>query len=96
VVKVAVVTRGGDVALKLYRTAAGAPDRLFAVCPLRRDGPAGIEPVTDSSRYFCLRIEDGKGNHAFIGASCGVRVRGPGSGGAPGRGPSLCPPPPTR
>ncbi len=64
VVKVVVVTRGKDVALKLYRT---DPDRLFAVCPIRSTGPAGIEPVTDSSRYFCLRIEDGKGNHAFIG-----------------------------
>ncbi len=64
--KVVVVTRGREVALKLYRT---DPDRLFAVCPIRNTpgAPAGIEPVTDSSRYFCLRIEDGKGNHAFIG-----------------------------
>jgi hypothetical protein len=64
VVKVAVVTRGRDLALKLYRTDS---EKLFAVCPIRTTGPAGFEPVSDSSRYFCLRIEDGKGNHAFIG-----------------------------
>ncbi len=69
VVKVAVVTRGKELALKLYRTET---EKLFAVCPIRSTGPAGIEPVTDSSRYFCLRIEDGKGNHAFIGEGKGV------------------------
>ncbi|KAL3677097.1 hypothetical protein R1sor_027045 [Riccia sorocarpa] len=41
---------------------------LFAACPVlpgKRD--ATVENVTDSSRYFVLRIEDGRGKHAFIG-----------------------------
>ncbi len=63
-VKVVVATRGADILIKLYRADT---DKLFAIAPIRQTGPAGIEPVTDSSRYFCLRAEDGKGNHAFIG-----------------------------
>ena len=35
--------------------------KTFAVAPVRRDGPSAIEKVTDSSRYFCLRIENEKG-----------------------------------
>ncbi|KAL2608794.1 hypothetical protein R1flu_027367 [Riccia fluitans] len=41
---------------------------LFAACPVlpgKRD--ATVENVTDSSRYFVLRIDDGRGKHAFIG-----------------------------
>eukprot|EP01116_Phalansterium_solitarium_P018722 TRINITY_DN5067_c0_g1_i1.p2 TRINITY_DN5067_c0_g1~~TRINITY_DN5067_c0_g1_i1.p2 ORF type:complete len:250 (+),score=63.08 TRINITY_DN5067_c0_g1_i1:80-829(+) len=36
----------------------------FASCPVE-DG--SVEAVTDSSRYFVLRIEDGRGRHAFLG-----------------------------
>ena len=64
VVKVQFVTRDKDAAIKLYRVDNG---KLFAVSPIRYNGPQGIEQVSDSSRYFALRIEDGKGNHAFIG-----------------------------
>jgi len=37
---------------------------LFAICPVT---DAAVEPVSDSSRYFVMKIEDGSGRHAFIG-----------------------------
>eukprot|EP00245_Coleochaete_scutata_P005540 TRINITY_DN19185_c0_g1_i1.p1 TRINITY_DN19185_c0_g1~~TRINITY_DN19185_c0_g1_i1.p1 ORF type:complete len:315 (-),score=48.06 TRINITY_DN19185_c0_g1_i1:662-1606(-) len=41
---------------------------LFAACPvLPGKREATVENVSDSSRYFVLRIEDGRGHHAFIG-----------------------------
>jgi len=37
---------------------------LFAVCAITE---GAIEPVSDSSRYYVIKIEDGSGRHAFIG-----------------------------
>lgn len=43
----------------------GRTGELFAVCPYE-ENKGCVESVTDSSRYFVLRIED-QGRHAFIG-----------------------------
>eukprot|EP00026_Physarum_polycephalum_P001563 Phypoly_transcript_01565.p1 GENE.Phypoly_transcript_01565~~Phypoly_transcript_01565.p1 ORF type:complete len:546 (-),score=84.07 Phypoly_transcript_01565:1662-3230(-) len=37
---------------------------IFALCPV---DDTAVEPVTDSSRYFVVRIQDGSGRHAFVG-----------------------------
>jgi len=37
---------------------------LFATCPIT---PGSVESVSDSSRYFVLKIDDGRGHHAFVG-----------------------------
>ena len=63
VVRVQVVTRGTDAAVRLFRTDSG---KVFANSPVRTGGPPAVEQVTDSSRYFALRIEDGKGEYTTI------------------------------
>jgi len=66
VCKLVVVTRDrlGEAAVKLLNVDTG---KVFAVAPVRKGGPAAVEKVSDSSRYFCLRIENDKGAHAFVG-----------------------------
>ena len=40
--------------------------KIIGVAPVRKDGPVAAEKVTDSSRYFVLRIENSQGAcHAF-------------------------------
>jgi len=39
----------------------GRDGKLFAMAPVTVEGPPAYEPVADSSRYFVLRISDGKG-----------------------------------
>lgn len=61
-----VVAKGDRCEVKLEDPTTG---ELFAACPVNTSDPTNktIEPVTDSSRYFVLRIEDDQGRHAFIG-----------------------------
>lgn len=41
---------------------------LFAKCPYDNDHPATcVEPVTDSSRYFVIRVSSDDGRHAYLG-----------------------------
>ena len=63
--RVRVVTRGTACTVKLEDVDTGT---LFAQCPLDNDKPeVSVEPVTDSSRYFVLRVVDNSGRHAFLG-----------------------------
>jgi hypothetical protein len=48
---------------------------LFAMAPEPKNGPSAVSPVTDSSRYFVLKITDQKsGKHAFIGIAFNQRT----------------------
>ncbi|XP_028854531.1 adaptin ear-binding coat-associated protein 2 [Denticeps clupeoides] len=59
------ITSKGKVAfIKLEDKSTG---ELFAQAPVEQYPGCAVEAVTDSSRYFVLRIEDGNGRHAFIG-----------------------------
>lgn len=42
-------------------------EEVFACCPVKEKGSKAVDQVIDSSRYFALRIDDGKGKHATVG-----------------------------
>lgn len=59
------ITSKGKVAfIKLEDKNTG---ELFAQAPVEQYPGCVVEAVTDSSRYFVVRIEDENGRHAFIG-----------------------------
>ncbi|XP_015435521.1 PREDICTED: NECAP-like protein CG9132 [Dufourea novaeangliae] len=58
------VSQGNLTAIKLEDKITG---ELFAKCPIEKYPGIAVEPVTDSSRYFVLRIQDDNGRSAFIG-----------------------------
>ena len=63
--RVRIVAKGDLCTVRLENP---ADSTLFAQCPLDNERPEiSVEPVTDSSRYFVLRVEDGSGKHAFLG-----------------------------
>ncbi|XP_052213143.1 adaptin ear-binding coat-associated protein 1-like isoform X2 [Dreissena polymorpha] len=59
-----IVAKGKDLAIKLEDKNSG---ELFAKCPVEQYPGIAVESVTDSSRYFVLRIVDESGRSAFIG-----------------------------
>lgn len=58
------VAKGKECLLKLEDKTSG---ELFAKCPIDKYPGVAIESVSDSSRYFVLRIQDDNGRSAFIG-----------------------------
>ena len=58
------VSKGTGCVLKLEDRTSG---ELFAKCPIDAYPGVSIEAVSDSSRYFVLRIQDDSGRAAFIG-----------------------------
>jgi CCR4-NOT complex subunit CAF16 len=48
----------------------------FATCPVQETGPYSIERALDSSRYFIIHVDDGKGNHAYLGVGFENREEG--------------------
>lgn len=46
----------------LFLTTQLAVGELFAICPVRSFPGADVEPVSDSSRYFVLKLEDTSGD----------------------------------
>nr|XP_014347126.1 PREDICTED: adaptin ear-binding coat-associated protein 1 [Latimeria chalumnae] len=59
------ITSKGKVAfIKLEDKVSG---ELFAQAPIDQFPGIAVETVTDSSRYFVIRIQDGNGRSAFIG-----------------------------
>ncbi|XP_045162808.2 adaptin ear-binding coat-associated protein 1-like isoform X2 [Mercenaria mercenaria] len=59
-----IVAKGRDLSIKLEDKNSG---ELFARCPVEQYPGIAVESVTDSSRYFVLRIMDDNGRSAFIG-----------------------------
>ncbi|CAG9834195.1 unnamed protein product [Diabrotica balteata] len=64
------ISKGNELFIKLEDKNSG---ELFAKCPIDTYPGIAIEPVSDSSRYFVLRIMDDNGRTAFIGIGFGDR-----------------------
>ncbi|XP_068629697.1 NECAP-like protein CG9132 [Battus philenor] len=64
------VAKGDDLIMKLEDKTSGD---LFAKCPIDKYPGIALEAVTDSSRYFVVRIQDDNGRSAYIGLGFGDR-----------------------
>ncbi|KAL7744863.1 hypothetical protein ACLKA6_007148 [Drosophila palustris] len=64
------VAKGTTCILKLEDKTSGA---LFANCPIDTYPGVAIESVSDSSRYFVIRVQDDNGRSAFLGLGFGDR-----------------------
>lgn len=56
------VAKGEELIIKLEDKASG---ELFAKCPIDKYPGVALESVTDSSRYFVVRIQDDNGIYKF-------------------------------
>ncbi|XP_068188671.1 adaptin ear-binding coat-associated protein 1 isoform X1 [Antennarius striatus] len=65
-----ITARGKVVFIKLEDKVSG---ELFAQAPVNEYPGVAVETVSDSSRYFVLRIQDDNGRSAFIGVGFGDR-----------------------
>ncbi|XP_059054348.1 NECAP-like protein CG9132 [Achroia grisella] len=64
------VAKGEELIMKLEDKTSG---ELFAKCPIDKYPGVALEAVTDSSRYFVVRIQDDNGRSAYIGLGFGDR-----------------------
>ncbi|CAK1552141.1 unnamed protein product [Leptosia nina] len=64
------VSKGDELIMKLEDKVSG---ELFAKCPIDKYPGVALESVTDSSRYFVVRIQDDNGRSAYIGLGFGDR-----------------------
>ncbi|XP_054855371.1 adaptin ear-binding coat-associated protein 1 [Eublepharis macularius] len=65
-----ITSKGKTAYIKLEDKVSG---ELFAQAPIDQYPGIAVETVTDSSRYFVIRIQDGNGRSAFIGIGFGDR-----------------------
>lgn len=64
------VSKGDELIMKLEDKTSG---ELFAKCPIDKYPGVALEAVTDSSRYFVVKIQDDNGRSAYIGLGFGDR-----------------------
>lgn len=64
------VAKGEELIMKLEDKVSG---ELFAKCPIDKYPGVALESVTDSSRYFVVKIQDDNGRSAYIGLGFGDR-----------------------
>ncbi|XP_055390019.1 NECAP-like protein CG9132 [Condylostylus longicornis] len=64
------VAKGTSCILKLEDKMSGA---LYANCPIETYPGVAVEAVSDSSRYFVIRVQDDSGRSAFLGLGFGDR-----------------------
>ncbi|XP_049867106.1 NECAP-like protein CG9132 [Pectinophora gossypiella] len=64
------VAKGEELIMKLEDKTTG---ELFAKCPIDKYPGVALESVTDSSRYFVVKIQDDNGRSAYIGLGFGDR-----------------------
>lgn len=58
------MAKGKDCIIKLEDKITG---ELFAKSPIDKYPGLAVESVSDSSRYFVIRLQDDSGRNAFIG-----------------------------